>query len=95
MSRGESDDAVADWCEGFEFGGEEYRAGSLPGEALVEGCDADGITGGDDAVFFFVVEDEGEHSVEVFWCIDAVFEVLKKASISHHPSSNLRSSLSR
>lgn len=43
---------------------------------MVKGCDIDGVVGGDCVVFFFVVKNEGEYVIEVFGCINVIFEVL-------------------
>jgi hypothetical protein len=52
---------------------------------LVETCDPDRVACGNCAVLGFVIENEGEHAVEVLWRIDIKFYILSKSALAIGP----------
>lgn len=75
MTGWEGVDLVADGCQSFEFRGKENSTGGFGRAADIEGCDADGISGGDCSILFLVIENEGEHAIELFGSINIVFQI--------------------
>ena len=77
VAGGERLDLVADGVQALELGGEVDSPGFLRRPAHVEGGNADGVARRDHAVLLLVVEDEGEHAVEMLGGVDAILHILQ------------------
>lgn len=82
MPRGEGDDLVTDGVQALQLGGKVNGSRSLGRPSLVEAGDTDRVTSSDDTVLVLVVENEGEHAIEVFRGVDAIFQVLSHINSS-------------
>ncbi len=76
MTGREGDNLVAHGRQAFHLRGKVDGSRRLAGPALVEGHDADGISGRDESVLGLVVEDPGEDTIEPIGYVDVMFEVL-------------------
>jgi hypothetical protein len=72
----ERDDVVADGVQTFELGSKEDGPRCLARPTHVESGDSNGVACGDYAVLFLVVENPGEHAVEVSRRVDVMLEIL-------------------
>jgi hypothetical protein len=82
MTWWEGNNLVTDRMQALQFRGEENCAWHLARPSLIETCDTNWVAGGDCAILHFVIEDEGEHAIEVFGCIDSKFHVLFNINIT-------------
>lgn len=80
VARRESLDLVANRVERLQLGSEVNGSRGLGGPADVEAGDTDGITSGDNPVLVLVVENPGEHAIQVLGGVEAVFHVLNSSA---------------
>jgi hypothetical protein len=66
VTRREGDDLVTDVLETFDFRGEENCVGRRSPPALIQSCDADWISSGDDPISSIanIMQDKAEESVQ-------------------------------
>jgi hypothetical protein len=77
MTGGESDNLVANGVQALQLGGEVDGSRLSGGPALVKSGNTDRVAGGNCAVLLLVVEDKGEHTVEMVRGIGVKFGVLE------------------
>ena len=82
MTRGEGYDFVAFGHERFEFGRKVGCPGSFRAPTLVEGGDADRVTGSNNSRWGhgFIQQDKGKHAIEERRDVFVMFLVLKPVS---------------
>ena len=82
MTRGKCDDVITHRMKTLQLRSEIDRSRRLTRAAQEEARDANRVSGSDCTILVLVKQDPRKHSVEIFWRINAIFQILAE-SVSH------------
>lgn len=82
MAGGEGLDLVADGVQALQLRSEIDSARGLGRPPKVEAGDTDGIASSNDSVCLLIIEDPGEHAIQVLRRVDTILHILSRVSLS-------------